>query len=187
MPTDPTAPRNLQVWIDGGVVHIGDPSLDPKFVAMTIPIRHVSSLGHRLLMEIGETHPVRVGTASRPTADRLVLLPLNQCAIGPGEQRLVATRTQIPITPLRLIVDPKIAPFFLINDIRIRGSVLAGIPSDGVAVAASCFPATPPLDLPIDNVRGLPTINAGDAFELLVTNNRGETLHFSAVLFGEPA
>lgn len=93
---------------------------------------------------------------------------------------MVRTITQQAIKPVRLVVDPEVAPYFNIDDIRVRhNSQFAAAGS----IAATIFPATPYGHNPINNLAGIDKVQAGMEISLSITNKSNISRNFSAVIY----
>lgn len=105
-------------------------------------------------------------------------LPIDSgAAIAAGGTAVIAVNSQIIFRPRRLIVPPSLAPFFVIDDIRVGNVPLyAGV--GGVPAEAFAPDSVNP------NVKKV-TANPGVAISLTVTNIDGFAHRLRAVFFGE--
>jgi hypothetical protein len=116
-----------------------------------------------------------------PGKRELVFLAINGLVPGTSTMNL-STNPQIIVKPRRLVVDPNVAPFFQILDIKIgHNSQFAS--STGNGVSASIFPPTPEKYQPVANLDGLPVITVGQHLIFSVYNKGGALQEFNALIW----
>src|SRR5579872_872037 len=94
----------------------------------------------------------------------------------------IRTDPQLIVKPRRLVVDPTIAPDFMLMDIKIGNcSHFASYSSTGASCAI--FPPTPPKYEPIANLAGLPVIQIGQYVCLVVRNKSNFHREFNALMW----
>jgi hypothetical protein len=118
---------------------------------------------------------------SDPSKRGLVFLAFG--ADIPGSSTMsVYANPQLNVKPRRLVVDPLIAPYFRILDIKIgRNSQFAN--ASGGGVGAGIFPPTPEKYQPIANLDGFPIVVAGVSMVISVYNRGNATMEFNALVW----
>jgi hypothetical protein len=116
-----------------------------------------------------------------PGKSQLVFLSFNAVVPGCCETTIVQ-HPQIRIKPRRLVVDPLVAPDFMLVDICLGNmSSMAAAPGGGVSCAV--FPPTPPRYEPVANLLGLPIVEVGRIVTLRLMNRAPMTREFSALMW----
>ena len=111
----------------------------------------------------------------------LVFLSFNENF--PGSSTLtIAANPQVPVKPRRLVVDPNVAAYFKILDIKI-GYCSQFAAATGGGVSASIFPPTPEKYQPIANLDGLPIIPVGRHLMLTLHNQGCAMMNFNALVW----
>jgi hypothetical protein len=117
-----------------------------------------------------------------PQRSELMLLPLARDAIAGCATANIVVNPQIAFRPRRLVVAPESLSYFDIVDLRVGNcSVFASTGS----VPASAFP--PPVDesVPLDNIKGMRTVQVGQYLCPMVMNRAPHSISFRAVMFGD--
>jgi hypothetical protein len=112
--------------------------------------------------------------------ENLTLVPLSQAKIAAGATVEVMATPQLPIKPVRLVIDPTIAPCFSVTDIRIgRNSQMACAGS----VAGTLFPPIPADKTQIYNIAGIDKMPIGSTVSIVVRNMDDVPRDFSAIIY----
>lgn len=112
--------------------------------------------------------------------DQLIIVPFTLTAVASHASAMVRTVVQVPLKPVRLVVDPLDAADFTINDIQVgRNSQFAAVGQ----VGASIFPPNPHNQNPINNLAGIDKVQAGMEISLHITNINNASRNFSAVIY----
>lgn len=112
--------------------------------------------------------------------ENLTLVPFYKEKISPGQTLEIPVKPQVGITPLRLVIDPEIAPYFTLLDIKVgRNSQVA---TSG-EMSATLFPPVPADKVQIYNIAGLDRMMVGLTVSLVVKNNDTSPRNFSAIIY----
>lgn len=109
--------------------------------------------------------------------------------VGPGEQCNILASSQLPFRGYRLAVDPEIAPFFRILDLKVGRNSYSINNHEGVA--ATLFPPIPNKLSPEEREdyeellkMKLDVAQIGHTLGVLVVNHSASPRQFSAILWG---
>jgi hypothetical protein len=109
----------------------------------------------------------------------LVILPFPETIVAGLTYASIPAYPQIPGKPLHLAVPPEIAPFFMIEDIKIGKNSQFAAPS---GIRASCFPPLPKDPPWWNNLYGIEPWMIGHIVTLQVRNLDAACHPFSAVM-----
>lgn len=110
----------------------------------------------------------------------LTLVPFELIKVPPGASVAANATPQLPLKPVRLVIDPAIAPYFSVDDIRVgRNSQMATAGS----IAATLFPPIPADGIQLYNIAGIDRMPLGSTLSIFVTNKTGIEREFSAIIY----
>lgn len=125
----------------------------------------------------------RCGHQAGKDENHLTLVPFQLIKVPAGASAAPTATPQIPLRPVRLVIDPAIAPYFSVDDIRVgRNSQTATVGS----VAATLFPPIPADGIQLYNIAGIDRVPLGSSLSIFVTNRTGIEREFSAIIYAIP-
>jgi|SRR5580698_1864465 hypothetical protein len=127
--------------------------------------------------------PIYFPSRHKISMPRMILVPFAHNVIHGQASANIEAHPQVGGRPLHLAVDPRIAPNFLINDIKIgRNSIFANWGS----ISAGLFAPHQEKDGIRENLDGVEEWTVGQVLTIAVTNLNPGAMSFNAVMRATP-